>query len=373
MEQNKMGAAINQYRPDYAIPPGWILEEHLEARGFSQAEFARRCGRSAKLISEIVHGKAPVEPDTALQFERVLGLGANIWLGVENKYRLHLARKAESDKAARSSRWLDQFPVAELAKRGIIRKPESDANVMSDMLSFFGVASVEAWRTTYASTNVAYRHSPRFNSDEAVLATWLRLGEIEARKQVCAEYNEGRFKQALREIRYLTLKPFDEALAGAQECCNQAGVALTPVKPFPRMALSGAAQWLSPRKAIILLSARHKTNDHLWFTLFHEAAHILLHSKKGVFVDGPKLRNNAADGDTEEEANAWATHALVPRNEWKDFVARCSFTKKAVLEFATRQGIAPGILVGMLQHEGYVPWSHLNGLKVQLDWQGEAA
>ncbi len=91
-----MGAAINQYRSDYAIPPGWILEEHLDARGFSQAEFARRCRRSAKLISEIVHGKAPVEPDTALQFEKVLGLNANIWLGVENKYRLHYARKAEA-------------------------------------------------------------------------------------------------------------------------------------------------------------------------------------------------------------------------------------------------------------------------------------
>ena len=85
-----MAATINQYRPDYAIPPGWILEEHLEAQGFSQAELARRCGRSAKLISEIVHGKAPVEPETALQFEKVLGLDADIWLGIEKQYQLHL-------------------------------------------------------------------------------------------------------------------------------------------------------------------------------------------------------------------------------------------------------------------------------------------
>ena len=66
----------NTFQPDYAAPPGWLLEEHLEVQGISHAEFARRCGRSAKLISEIIAGKAPVEPKTAIQFEKVLGLNA---------------------------------------------------------------------------------------------------------------------------------------------------------------------------------------------------------------------------------------------------------------------------------------------------------
>ena len=242
-----MATAINQYRPDYAVPPGWVLDEHLEARGLSQAEFARRCGRSAKLISEIIAGKAPVEPETALQFEKVLGLNADIWLGIEKKYQLHLARKAEFAAATRSAAWLQRFPIAELVKRGAIRNPGSDADAMSSILSFFGVASVEAWNTRYGLANVAYRHSPSFRSDEAVLATWLRLGEIEAQQQVCAEYNDGRFRRALREIRSLTSEPFEEALAGAQECCKQSGVALILVRPLSKMALSGAARWLSPR------------------------------------------------------------------------------------------------------------------------------
>jgi hypothetical protein len=42
----------------------------------------------------------------------------------------------------------------------------------------------------------------------------------------------------------------------------------------------------------------------------------------------------------------------------------------AVRQFAAEQGLAPGIIVGMLQHAGYLPWTHLNGLKVRLDWQG---
>ena len=88
-----MTTATNRYRPDYAVQPGWILEEELEARNIPQAELARRCGRSAKLISEIIAGKAPIEPTTAIQFQRVLGVDASVWLGIESNYRRHLAQQ----------------------------------------------------------------------------------------------------------------------------------------------------------------------------------------------------------------------------------------------------------------------------------------
>ena len=32
--------ATNQYRPDYAVPPGSVLAERLSAQGISRAEFA---------------------------------------------------------------------------------------------------------------------------------------------------------------------------------------------------------------------------------------------------------------------------------------------------------------------------------------------
>lgn len=80
-------ATTYDYEPDYAASLGSVLDEHLSAHGLSHAEFARRCGRSTKLISEIVSGKAAVEPDTALQFEKVLGVSARIWLGIEADYR----------------------------------------------------------------------------------------------------------------------------------------------------------------------------------------------------------------------------------------------------------------------------------------------
>ena len=79
----------NQYNPDYVVAPGSVLKERLEVRGISQAELARRCGRSAKLISEIIAGKAPLEPETALQLEKVLGVDASIWTGIETSVQIH--------------------------------------------------------------------------------------------------------------------------------------------------------------------------------------------------------------------------------------------------------------------------------------------
>jgi len=86
---------VNTYRydPDYAVSPGEILEETLEARRMKKADLAERCGLSPKTVSQIISGKAPVSPETAIHLERVLGVSANIWNNLEANYRLFEAKK----------------------------------------------------------------------------------------------------------------------------------------------------------------------------------------------------------------------------------------------------------------------------------------
>lgn len=358
------------HQPDYAIAPGTILAERLEAHDMSYADFARRCGRSPKLISEIVAGKAPVEPQTALQFEKVTGVAAHIWLGLESDYRLHRAQEAERRKAAKSASWAKRFPVNALVKRGVMDKPSSPAAAVSGLLAFFGVGSVEAWAVKYGAESVNYRHSPGFKSDECALATWRRLSELEAERQTCAGFNAARFKRSLGAIRALTREPFGDAIRRAGERCNESGVVLALIPPLPKAAISGAAWWLSSRKAVIALSARHKTDDHLWFTLFHEAAHILLHGKREVFIDS---KENGAD-EREAEANRWTADFLIPDEAWEIFVEAGPKSVRSVSRFAEEQGIAPGVVVGRLQHEGRLPWGNpLNRLKRRLVWTADGS
>jgi Zn-dependent peptidase ImmA (M78 family) len=65
-----------------------------------------------------------------------------------------------------------------------------------------------------------------------------------------------------------------------QELCAGAGVAVVFVPALPKTGVSGATRWINSNKALIQLSLRYRTDDHLWFTFFHEAGHILLHGKK---------------------------------------------------------------------------------------------
>ena len=92
----------------------------------------------------------------------------------------------------------------------------------------------------------------------------------------------------------------------------------------------------------------------------------MLHSKKGVFVDGA---NGDVDAD-EVEANKWAARSLVPSSAWQRFLDRGAYrSEDAIRSFAVEQEIAPGIIVGRLQHEELLPWgSRLNRLKVRLEW-----
>lgn len=353
------------HRPDYATPPGYVLQDYLEAWDFTPAEFARRHSLTTELIDDVLAGTVPIDEKLAAIFGREFSLEASFWLRMEADYRCRLEHKAAAEAAAGFASWADSFPVRELVRRGVIEKPLSDGDRVLKVLDFFGVKSVEDWKCRHEEEKVAYRHSPTFASNEFNLAAWLRLGELEAEWQQCDAYDAENFQAALSEIRSLTRGPTGNALDKTFALCNQSGVVLALVEPFPKVALSGATRWLPDNRPLIQLSARHKTNDHLWFTLFHEAAHILLHSKEHVFIDTMKDQIAGIDG----EADRWASDFLIPRPDWDNFADAGYFGEWAVRRFAHDQGIAPAIVVGRLQHERLIPWSRLNHLRAKMRWR----
>ena len=55
-----------------------------------------------------------------------------------------------------------------------------------------------------------------------------------------------------------------------------------------------------------------------------------------------------------------------------DFVNDNSrLTKAAICSFAGELGIAPGIVVGRLQHDGYLRHNYCNDLKIKFEWVKE--
>lgn len=353
----------NQFIPDYAIHPGEILEETLEARGILKADFARRCGISAKTVSQIISGNAPVLPEVSLHFERVLGVSCTIWNNLNAQYDLHQARKAEAAKLAERQDWATCFPVAAMAKKGWIRKCKEKGEQAGELLNFFGVASIDVWETDLNMMQVAYRKSNSFESKPHAVAAWLRKGELITAERHTAPYSESLFKEVLTEIRNMTITGPDHFEPKMKELCAQAGVALVFVSELPGTRLSGAARWVNPTKAIIQLSLRHKSNDHFWFSFFHEAAHVLKHAKKQLYLDDV----NSGNTDLEEEANSFACNFLISAKAYREFTKAKTYSASSVRSFAKEVGIAPGIVVGRLQHDKKIHFSFLNELKQKFE------
>lgn len=348
----------NQYEPDSVSPPGETLLETLEAMGMSQSQLAERTGRPKKTINEIINGKAAITPETALQLERVLGVPASFWNKREYHYREYLARQEEKQRLQQHVKWLKEIPVKAMTKLGWIQSSGDQVTQLQFALNYFGVVSPKEWKEFWNESQPAFRQSSAFKSDPGAVAAWLRKGEINAQQITCIPYDEAKFKEALLKIRQLTVTPpthFEKELV---RLCALAGVAVVFVPELPGTRVYGATRWLTPNKALIQLSLRYKTDDHLWFTFFHEAGHILIHGKTKVFLED----NSGKDGQ-EDEANRFAANQLIPETALRKFMANGDRSQKAAKSFAREIGIAPGIVVGRLQHERFLQRSHLNNLK----------
>ena len=79
--------------PAEVFPPGEYLQDELEARGLSLAEFAATIGRDPIYLGRLILGKAQLTADIALQLEEALGLDAQYWLNLESTYRLAKSRE----------------------------------------------------------------------------------------------------------------------------------------------------------------------------------------------------------------------------------------------------------------------------------------
>lgn len=352
------------FQPDYAIPPGETLQETLGGVGMTQAQLAERTGLTTKTINLIVKGKAPVTPETALQLERVLGTPASFWNNRERQYRETLARLQEEKQLEEHTAWLKDMPYRPMVGLGWIPDAKEPVARIQILLNYFGVASPQQWKSVWEKPVAAFRDSKAFQKDPGAVSAWLRKGEIEAQKIHTKPYEEGRFREALGRARSLTQQPPETFEPALRKLCSDSGVAWVLIPELPGTHAHGATRWLTPEKALIQLSLRYKSNDQLWFSFFHEAGHILLHGKREVFLEDHSVPSNK-----EVEADRFASDKLIPPSDYMRLVSQGPpYTKLLICRFAKQVGIAPGIIVGRLQHDGKLPPSHCNDLKVRLAW-----
>ncbi len=90
------------------ITPGEILlEEFMEPMGITQAKLARDINVPPNRISQIIHGKREITPDTALRLGKYFGIEPEFWLNLQMRYNLKMAKRMVGQKIKKEVRACD--------------------------------------------------------------------------------------------------------------------------------------------------------------------------------------------------------------------------------------------------------------------------
>jgi len=351
---------------DLAVPPGEYLEEVIDELGMTKDELARRMGRPAPKLSAIFKGTKAITPDTAMQLEKVVGVPAHIWLGLESEYQLALARRQEEERFKEEAKLLVPFCYSELAKLGFVKKLSSRREKVREMLRFFGVASLDfVWQVRRYQAAFRVGKAGAAPTKPHAVASWLRMGELIAQKIPCKPFDRAKLESSLDEIRAMTIMRPEKFQEKLTKLLAECGVALVIVPHFPGTKAHGATFWIGRDKAVLMLTIRGRWADIFWFSLFHELGHILLHDRRETFIEDGSAP--PALEEQEKGADAFAADTLIPPAEYGRFVSENDFYPESIARFAGELGIDAGIVVGRLQHDNHLPPSW--GNKANTAWR----
>ncbi len=367
-----MTNASATFNPDWVSPPGNTIADLLEERGWKQGDLAMRLGYTQKHVSLLINGRVPITADAAQRLARVLGSTPNFWLTLEANYRSEQLRIASANVLASWASWVGSFPPKGLQQLGIADaqrvSARSTPKVAEQLLRYFGVASPTEWKHHYVRLIRGGHNIGRgVRSDEA-LALWIRFGEQHAETQRAPKYNHVRFQRVLESLRGLTHMPPNVCIPQIKELLLHAGVIFLAAPRIHGTSVVGMARLLSSNRPLIQIAVTGMTNDVFWKTLFHEAAHILLHLRKDAATH-PIYFDTALDAVTtdrrEKQADAWARNMLIPIRY--DDVFNTLKTRRQIQLFAKSIDIHPGVVVGRLQDDGLLKKSAMNDLKVKVE------
>jgi plasmid maintenance system antidote protein VapI len=355
-------AQISEFLPQWTSPPGQTIADLLQIKGISRDDLARLLKESPTEIDGLLQGRVSITLGLARRLQAELGGSVAFWMTRDRQYRDDVARLRASGLA-----WLHELPLSDMTKSGWVASDTRAGFEVEALLRYFDVPSISVWHAKYATVlqEAAFRTSPKFKSNPAAVAAWLRQGERVAEAIKCEPWNRDSLARTLVELRKLTrVRDPKRFIPRLQEAGARCGVAIVVLQAPSACRASGAVRWLNADKALVLLSARYLSDDHFWFTLYHECAHLLLHSELRVLLD-EDIDGAAA---MEQEANRWAAEVLIPPrfNTALDTVRPGSI---AVVRLATEIGISPGILVAQLQRLKRLAPNQLNRLKRRYKWE----
>lgn len=353
-----------QQEKDWFSRPGDSVLSAMRRREVSAEALSERLTGGMAQLRDLISGLGAIDDGTADALSGMLGGSATFWRTRQAKYCDALAEAVDKLSEKDAEAWLDRIPAPGSNGR-ITAKTRSFE--LKRRLAYFGVSTLKSWDARYGphQHQARFRRSLAFTQHDGATSMWLREGELEANLRQTAAWSSEALRARIGEIRALSKisKP-SRFMPKLVNSLADAGVALVVVKAPKGCRASGASRMIARDKAMILMSFRHRADDHFWFTLFHEVGHLLLH-RASSFVDAEGMD---VDDPREQEANDFAATVIVPQNREAELLS-LSPDDDSIRRFAVSLGVAPGLILGQLQHRGIVNHGALRRLRRHWTWE----
>ena len=348
---------------DWFSRPGDSVLSAMRRRSVSAEALSGELAGGIGQLRNLISGFGTIDDPTAAALSKVLGGSTDFWKARQSKYEEALAQAVSQLSDEDADAWLQRIPAPGRRLRVTARTRSLE---LERRLAFFGVSTLKSWDARYGphQRQARFRRSLAFTQHDGATSMWLREGELEANLRQTAAWSSDALRARLEEIRALSKisKP-GRFLPRLAALLAEAGVALVVLRAPKGCRASGASRMIAADKAMILMSFRHRADDHFWFTLFHEIGHLLLHEASS-FVDVEGMEG--AD-PYEEEANDFAANLIVPKIREAELMS-LNPDDDSIRRFAVSLGVAPGLILGQLQHRGVIPPGALNRLRRNWTW-----
>ena len=349
-----------EFNPDWFSSPGDTIQDVLSEKGIHISELADSMDIDLPVLKKVISGDINICSNTAESLARCLGSSKAFWMKRDEQYKKAL--KIQSD------RWMDKMPYQSMAKDGWVPKTRKAEEKLRYCLDFFKVDSVNTWYKEYEDIlySAAFRTSKSYDSILEPTVAWIQKGKTDV-GCIQKSWSKEVLESEIQNIRNLTLELDPQIfLPDLKAIFEKAGVLFALTKCPSGCAASGAT-FFKGENPVLLMSARYLSEDHFWFTLFHEIGHLLMHSGDGeLFIEG-----QCQDSPEEQEANDFAQSVIIPKEYLDEFKTLNMREWRNIPRFAKKIGISRGLLIGQMQFHKLIKQQNLNKFKVKYKWSQE--
>jgi HTH-type transcriptional regulator/antitoxin HigA len=336
--------------PAEAFPVADVLMAELNARGWTQAEFAEILGRPPQVISEIMSGRKEITRESAAQIAAALGTTPLLWLNLQDKYHLwkqdqDAATRQQLDDVRLRARLNELAPLAVLRKRGVITgaTPREQAVQLCRLLEIDDIEQEPRLPMAARRSNVAERPT-------STQVAWLACVKRQARQRRVSTYSPEALLALAEKLSRLLRDPAD--FVTLPDLFAEVGVHLVHVEAFPSSKIDGSSFYLDGNP-VIGVSGRGHRMDKVLFTLLHEVAHVVLdHIADGLILDEGDEESLGREEEADRAARGWVLPESLP-------VVPERVSQSWLTAVASTLGVHPIVIVGRLQKDGLLNWRSL--------------